>query len=90
MKLAFLNVLPNIPDGRMQGLRLFPLLTARIGKGGMVKGRSPMTTTLQPGLMQVLSWGEWFLMATVFILLIVAGLQAIRFAKYAYKVMRGE
>jgi len=75
----------------MQGFKLPLLLTARIGREGMVlKGRLPMTSTLQPGLMQVLSWSEWFLMVAVFILLIVAGWEFIKFAKWGYKVIRRE
>ena len=49
-----------------------------------------MTLTLQPGLMQVLSWYEWFLMAAVFILLIFVGWQVIKFARMIFEVMRGE
>ena len=49
-----------------------------------------MKWTLQPGLMQVLTWAEWFLMVAVFILLIVAGWEFIKFAKWGYKVMRRE
>lgn len=38
-----------------------------------------MTSTLQPGLMQVLSWPEWLMMACVFGLLILAGWVVFRF-----------
>jgi len=49
-----------------------------------------MTSTLQPRLMQVLTWGEWGMMAAVFILLIVAGMGLIKLVWFAYKVIRGE
>ena len=49
-----------------------------------------MTTTLQPGLIQVLSWPEWFLMVAVFILLIVAGWVVIQFFRVAFDMMREE
>ena len=49
-----------------------------------------MTSTLQPGLTQALTWGEWFLMLAVFILLIMAGWAVIGFFRTIFEVMRGE
>ena len=49
-----------------------------------------MTSTLQPGLMQVLTWGEWTLMACVLILLIFAGWEFIKFARMIFQIIRGE
>ena len=48
-----------------------------------------MKWTLQPGLMAPLTLTEWFLMAAVFILLIFAGWQAIKFAKMIFQIIKG-
>ena len=42
------------------------------------------------GLQPPLSWGDWVVMVAVFVLLIFAGWQAIKFARMILEVMRGE
>ena len=42
----------------------------------------------QPGLMQVLTWPEWFMLVGVLIALSVAVVVAVKFFKIAFEVKR--
>lgn len=42
------------------------------------------------GLQSPLTWAEWTLMACVIFLLLFAGWQVIKFARFAFKIMKGE
>jgi hypothetical protein len=54
-------------------------------------GGSKMKWTMHElGLIAPLSWFECLLVVCVFFILVVAGMGVIKFANYAYKVMRGE